>query len=56
MSKIDFRYVTVRGVRYLHVDDVVSYVLQLAATEETDARRRLDEAARNLNTAKDRIA
>jgi hypothetical protein len=47
-DKINFRYVTVRGARYLHIDDVVSYVLQFSATEETDTRHRLDEAARAL--------
>jgi hypothetical protein len=42
------RYVTVRGVRYLRIEDVADIIRELGATEETDVRNRLDEAARNL--------
>lgn len=43
-----FRYVTVRGTRYLHVEDVAAFVRQLGGVEETDVRTRLYEAANNL--------
>jgi len=45
---MNLRYVTVHGVRYLRVDDVAAFVRALGATEETDVRTRLDEAAHNL--------
>lgn len=47
-SKMQFRYVTVRGVRYLRVEDVALFVRDLGSTEPTDTRNRLNEAARNL--------
>ncbi len=40
-----FRSVEVRGVRYLRVEDVAAFLYCLGATEETDVRNRLDEAA-----------
>lgn len=49
--KADLRYVTVRGVRYLRVDDVAAYIRELGGGEETDVRNRLKEAARNLEKA-----
>ena len=47
---INLRYVTIRGVRYLHVDDVAEFIREIGGTEETDVRRRLEEAANNLKT------
>jgi len=33
---------------YLHREDVADYILEMAATEVSDVRDRLEEAARNL--------
>lgn len=43
-----FRFVDVRGVRYLRIDDVAAFVRELGSAEETDVRHRLDEAADHL--------
>jgi hypothetical protein len=43
-----FRFVEVRGVRYLRLDDVASFVRELGNAEETDVRNRLAEAAVQL--------
>lgn len=43
-----FRFVEVRGVRYLRLDDVVAFLRELGGTEETDVRNRLEEAARRI--------
>lgn len=34
---------------YIRKEDVVNYILELASTEETDVRIRLEEAAANLD-------
>lgn len=47
---MDMRFIEVRGVRYLHAEDVVEFIAELGATEETDVRNRLNEAARNIRT------
>ena len=47
-GQIKFRCVDVRGVRYLRSEDVVSLIRDVAATEETDVRNRLNEFADNL--------
>lgn len=46
-----FRYVDVRGARYLRVEDVATFLRELGGSEETDVRNRLDEAARNITRA-----
>jgi hypothetical protein len=46
--KFQLRFVTVRGVRYLRIEDVAAFVRDLGGTEETDVRNRLDEAAAQL--------
>jgi len=43
-----FRYVEVRGVRYLRLEDVAAFVRALGSTEETDVRNRLDEAVSRI--------
>jgi hypothetical protein len=48
MSNFEFRFVRVRGERYLRLDDVASFIRDLGGTEETDVRNRLNEAAENL--------
>jgi hypothetical protein len=50
VDKVNVRFVTVRGVRYLRVDDVAGLLRDLGATEATDVRNRLDKAARNLES------
>jgi hypothetical protein len=43
-----FRYVDIRGVRYLRLEDVATFLRTLGGSEETDVRTRLDEAARRI--------
>ena len=43
-----FRFVEVRGARYLRLDDVVAFIRELGSSEETDVRTRFDEAARRI--------
>lgn len=43
-----FRFIDVKGVRYLRAEDVASYIHEIAGGEETDVRNRLSEAANNL--------
>ena len=45
------RFVVIRGVRYLHVDDVADFIREIGGAEETDVQRRLNEAANNLKKA-----
>jgi len=45
---IRIRFVVVRGVRYLRIEDVVAFVQDLAATEDPNARRRIEQAASHL--------
>jgi hypothetical protein len=47
-KKFNLRFVVVRGIRYLRLDDVMILLRELSSTEDTDTRRRLDEAARML--------
>jgi hypothetical protein len=42
------RFVEIGGVKYLRVDDVASFLRELGGGEETDVRRRLDEAAARI--------
>lgn len=42
------RYVNLRGNRYIRAEDVARYVAEIAATEETDTKRRLLDAADRL--------
>ena len=46
--KFPLRFVDVRGVRYLRLDDVAAFIRELGGGEETDVRSRLNEAADNL--------
>ena len=50
-DKIHVRYVIVKGSRYLRQEDVARMILEVAATEEVDVRRRLEELVRNLDTS-----
>ena len=45
---MNVRTVTVRGVKYIRMEDAAELVLAVAATEETDVRNRLTELANNL--------
>jgi hypothetical protein len=46
--KFQLRFVDVREVRYLRLEDVAAFIGELGGGEETDVRWRLEEAARNL--------
>jgi len=48
LSTVHIRVVEVRGARYLRLEDVAAFVRELGGGEETDVRRRLDEAANKL--------
>lgn len=45
---MDVRFVVVKGVKYLRAEDVAAYLRDIAATEPTDTRERLETAASNL--------
>lgn len=51
-ERFAFRFVVVRGVRYLRIDDVAAFVRELGGGEETDVRSRLNEAADNLTAGR----
>lgn len=42
------RYIDLKGVRYLRLEDVVELIREAASTQETDSRRYLEELARNI--------
>lgn len=46
--EIFIRYTTVRGVKYLRQEDVCQYLQELASSEKTDTRKRLEMAIRLL--------
>lgn len=48
MSQTNVRFVDIRGVRYLRAEDVATYLREVAGSETTDTRNRLNEAARLL--------
>ena len=50
--KFQMRHVLANGTTYLRLEDVVTYIQQIAATEETDVRNRLNEAASNLSAGR----
>ncbi len=43
-----FRFVEIRGARYLHLEDVAAFIRELGGGEETDVRNRLKEAAHRI--------
>lgn len=45
---VNIRHVHANGTTYLRLEDVVSYIREIAGSEETDVRNRLNEAASNL--------
>jgi hypothetical protein len=47
-APINIRHVHANGTTYLRLEDVVSYIREIAGSEETDVRNRLNEAANNL--------
>ena len=47
-TKSHIRFVTVNGKKYLFVDDVAVVIKEVAATEETDTRNRLNALANNI--------
>lgn len=51
--RANIRFVVVRGVQYLRVEDVAEYIRELGSGEDTDVRNRLNEGAQNLLTPLD---
>jgi len=47
-SKRDIRFVNINQTIYLRKEDVVAYIQELATSEETDTRNRIEEAAKNI--------
>jgi hypothetical protein len=48
MSTQNMRYVKTKDAVYFRAEDVAALLRELGATEETDVRNRLEEAARNV--------
>lgn len=48
------RFVTVKNVRYVRIEDVVEYIREMAATEDADVRERFEKAAMNLEELKEK--
>jgi hypothetical protein len=46
--KANIRFVTYKGTKYLRIDDVINYILELSSGEETDVRQRIESAAKEL--------
>ena len=46
---MDIRFISLKGTTYLKRVDVVEYLRELAATEETDVRNRIEEASKLLD-------
>ena len=46
--KFQLRFVDIRDVRYLRLEDVAAFIRELDGGEETDVRHRIDQAAQNL--------
>lgn len=44
-----FRFVELRGVRYLRLEDVAEFLRTLGSSEDTDVRSRLDAAAARIS-------
>lgn len=48
MDKFNIRFIKNNNKIYLLAEDVASFIKEIASTEETDVRNRLNEAASNL--------
>lgn len=48
LLKPTIKFIVVKGVKYLRAEDVASYLQEIAATEESDTRNRLNKAAQEL--------
>jgi len=46
---LNIRVISWKGNSYLRKEDVVAYLLELAGSEETDARTRIEEGAARIN-------
>jgi len=44
----NMRYVTVHGTVYFRAEDVISYIMDIASTEETDVKNRFELAAKKI--------
>lgn len=45
---MNLRFIKIKDVIYFRAEDVASYIRELASTEETDVRKRLNLAALKL--------
>jgi hypothetical protein len=50
--RAEVRFVEVRGTRYLRAEDVEDLIRELGSGEETDVRKRLEEAVARLQEAR----
>jgi major membrane immunogen (membrane-anchored lipoprotein) len=48
MAELFVRYIAHKGVSYLRAEDVADTLREMAATEETDVRKRLEALASEL--------
>ena len=51
MANKNIHFVTIKGKKYLLVNDVVAVIKEFGDTEPTDTQTRLDELATNIETA-----
>jgi hypothetical protein len=47
-ERMNVRFVKIKDTVYLHAEDIVELLRELAATEETDTRKRIEELACRL--------
>jgi len=52
MDRIEIRCVEIKGNVYLRKEDVITLIREVAGSEETDVRNRLEELARNVEKVK----
>jgi hypothetical protein len=48
MTKINIRFIVTKKGVYLKQEDVLNYFRELAGTEETDVRNRMEQAINNI--------
>jgi|688.fasta_scaffold35311_8 hypothetical protein len=53
-EQIQFRFLKKNDSIYIRKEDVINYLLEIAATEEIDVRNRLNQAASNINKLGDK--
>jgi hypothetical protein len=53
-EQIQFRFLKKNDSIYIRKEDVINYLLEIAAAEETDVLNRLNQAASNINQLGDK--